>query len=197
MPTDRRVVFSSYVVPTRSDTMEEDAFSKETFISSPGSTLGGKGTASITASQWNDGWTSMYHPGNNKVNWEELDDNTDVSGDRWEDVYTTWSGVFLILSPTQLTPTLADVPMKFLYIKNVDDTYKAYVRLGSIPDTFNGTDDYYNAFASGYDEDYKIQISPGASICLRGDGTDLDCDAVDVNTEDGPNGTKIEYIIAK
>ena len=87
MPSDRRIIFSSYVSPTQSETMEEDALSRKSFISSPGKSLGGKGTASITATQWNDGWTSMYHPHDNKVTWEQLDDTTDVGGNDWQDEY--------------------------------------------------------------------------------------------------------------
>ena len=97
MPSDRRIIFSSYVSPTQSDTMEEDALSRKSFISSPGKSLGGKGTASITATQWNDGWTSMYHPHDNKVTWEQLDDTTDVAGNDWQDEYSTWSGVYMVI----------------------------------------------------------------------------------------------------
>ena len=71
MPNARRVIFSSYVVPVQIDTMEEDSISKTTFVSTVGKTLGGKGSALIDATQWNDGWTSMLH---SKISWEDLDD---------------------------------------------------------------------------------------------------------------------------
>ena len=61
MPSARRIIFGTYVVPTRIDTMEEDSISKTSFQDSPGKTLGGKGSATIDATQWNDGWTSMFH----------------------------------------------------------------------------------------------------------------------------------------
>jgi hypothetical protein len=198
MPSDRRIIFSSYVSPTQSETMEEDAISRKSFISSPGKSLGGKGTASITATQWNDGWTSMYHPHDNKVSWNQLDDSDDVSGDKWEDVYTTWSGVYVAIAPETLTPSLSD-PLKFLYIRNVhdpdeDDNY-ALLRIQNDAEEFGGNDTTWSAETQPFTEPYKIKISPGASICLRGDGTNLEVDEVFV--AGSHTGTKIEYIIAK
>ena len=49
MPNARRVVFSTYVVPTQSIEMEETSVRKTTFQSSPNRTLGGKGIATINA----------------------------------------------------------------------------------------------------------------------------------------------------
>ena len=104
-PEDRRVIFSSYVVPKESFTTTDlEETTEEGFTvgradytdykidSTVKKTLGGKGIATITPAQWNDGWTSMYHPTRN-VSWDTLNDDTDDTGDRWEDVYTTWSGV--------------------------------------------------------------------------------------------------------
>ena len=195
MPSDRRIIFSSYVSPTQSDTMEEDALSHKSFISSPGKSLGGKGTASITATQWNDGWTSMYHPHDNKVTWNQLDDSDDVSGDKWEDVYTTWSGVYVVKSPRTLTPSLSSTPLKFLYIRNVDDTNDALLRIQADASEFDDNTTNWDEASITFLEPYKIKISPGASICLRGDGTDLEADEVFV-TNTG-TGTASEYIIAK
>ena len=195
MPTDRRVIFSSYVVPTQLDTMEEGAISQKSFLTSVGSALGGKGIASITATQWNDGWTSMHHPHNNKVNWEHLTDSDDVSGNLWEDEYTTWSGVYVAIAPEQLTPTMADTPLKFLYIRNVDDDNKILLKVQTGAETYNGDGTDWNEQTNSFTEDYKIKISPGASICMRGAGT-LQCDEVFVASDSGA-GTAIEYIIAK
>jgi len=36
MATDRRVIFGTYVVPTRIDTMEEDSISKTSFLGATG-----------------------------------------------------------------------------------------------------------------------------------------------------------------
>ena len=195
MPSDRRIIFSSYVSPTQSDTMEEDALSRKSFISSPGKSLGGKGTASITATQWNDGWTSMYHPHDNKVTWEQLDDNADVGGNDWQDEYSTWSGVYVVKSPRTLTPSLSSTPLKFLYIRNVDDTNDALLRIQADASEFDDNTTNWDEASITFLEPYKIKISPGASICLRGDGTDLEADEVFV-TNTG-TGTAIEYIIAK
>jgi hypothetical protein len=195
MPSDRRIIFSSYVSPTQSDTMDEDALSRKSFISSPGKSLGGKGTASITATQWNDGWTSMYHPHDNKVTWEQLDDTTDVGGNDWQDEYSTWSGVYVVKSPRTLTPSLSSTPLKFLYIRNVDDTNDALLRIQADASEFDDNTTNWDEASITFLEPYKIKISPGASICLRGDGTDLEADEVFV-TNTG-TGTAIEYIIAK
>tara|TARA_Y100000296_G_C5037286_1_gene187945 strand:- start:38 stop:631 length:594 start_codon:yes stop_codon:yes gene_type:complete len=197
MPSDRRIIFSSYVSPTQSETMEEDALSRKSFISSPGKSLGGKGTASITATQWNDGWTSMYHPHDNKVTWEQLDDTTDVAGNDWQDEYTTWSGVYVAIAPEQLTPAMDATPLKFLYIRNVedDDGNNALVRFQSLGYDWDATDDNWDVYVDSFTENFKIKISPGASICLRGDGT-LQCDELFVASDSGA-GTAIEYIIAK
>ena len=195
MPTDRRVIFSSYVVPTQLDTMEEGAISQKSFLTSVGSALGGKGIASITATQWNDGWTSMNHPHNNKVNWEHLTDSDDVSGNLWEDEYTTWSGVYVAIAPEQLTPTMADTPLKFLYIRNVDDDNNALVKMMTGGESYDGEDEEWDDNDRSFNEDFKIKISPGASICLRGDG-DFQCDELFVASDSGA-GTAIEYIIAK
>ena len=195
MPTDRRVIFSSYVVPTQLDTMEEGAISQKSFLTSVGSALGGKGIASITATQWNDGWTSMHHPHNNKVNWEHLTDSDDVSGNLWEDVYTTWSGVYVAIAPEQLTPEMDATPLTFLYIRNVDDDNKILLKVQTGAETYNGDGTDWNEQTNSFTEDYKIKISPGASICMRGAGT-LQCDEVFVASDSGA-GTAIEYIIAK
>ena len=200
MPADRRVIFSSYVVPTQLDTMEEGAISQKSFLTSVGSALGGKGIASITATQWNDGWTSMFHPHDNKVTWEQLDDTTDdaspfQTGDKWEDVYTTWSGVYVAIAPEQLTPAMDATPLKFLYIRNVDDDNNALVKVQVGEETFSGDDTNWDAQNNAFTEEMKIKISPGASICMRGAGT-LQCDEVFVASNSG-EGTAIEYIIAK
>ena len=194
MPSDRRIIFSSYVSPTQSDTMEETVMTQKSFISSPGKALGGKGNASITATQWNDGWTSMVNP---KVHWEDLtqDDDPHATGNRWQEEYSTWSGVYVAIEPSTLTPSLSSTPLKFLYIRNVDDTNNALLQIQSDDQTYDGTGnwDSHNIL---FTEPYKIKISPGASICLRGDGTDLEVDEVFVASDSG-TGTAIEYIIAK
>jgi len=173
MPNDRRVIFGTYVVPTRIDTMEEDSISKTSFQTSPGKTLGGKGSAAIDATQWNDAWTSMFHT---QVKWEDLDDTDDTTGNRWEDTYEPWNGTLtLSTSGVQLTADTG-IDCGFLYVKNTGSVKNALVSL-------NGDSHYY------------IVIPPNGSVCLRGT-TDLECSEVYVKASHS-DGTTIEYIIAQ
>ena len=160
MPNARRVIFSSYVVPSQIDTMEEDSISKTTFVSTVGKTLGGKGSASIDATQWNDGWTSMLH---SVINWEDLDDSDDTTGNRWEDTVDLWSGVLtLSTSGVQLTSDTTDCG--FLYIKNTGSDKNALVSL-------NGDSNYHillsenEAFTSEIDTSsvVKVKTASGTS----------------------------------
>ena len=173
MPNDRRVIFGTYVVPTRIDTMEEDSISKTSFQTSPGKTLGGKGSAAIDATQWNDAWTSMFHT---QVKWEDLDDATDTVGNRWEDTYETWNGTLTLgTGGVQLTADTG-IDCGFLYVKNTGSVKNALVSL-------NGDSHYY------------IVIPPNGSVCLRGT-TDLECSEVYVKASHS-DGTTIEWIIAQ
>ena len=173
MPNARRVIFSSYVVPVQIDTMEEDSISKTTFVSTVGKPLGGKGSALIDTTQWNDGWTSMFHT---QVNWEDLDDTDDTTGNRWEDTYETWNGTLTLgTSGVQLTADTG-IDCGFLYVKNTGSVKNALVSL-------NGDSHYY------------IVIPPGGSVCLRGT-TDLECSEVYVKASHS-DGTTIEWIIAQ
>ena len=58
MSNARRVIFSTYVIPTQSVEMEETSVRQTEFQASPNGTLRGKGTASIDAAQWGDEWCS-------------------------------------------------------------------------------------------------------------------------------------------
>ena len=207
-PTDRRVIFSSYVVPketyttagTGAETTEEGFsvgranYTKDRIDSNGNKRLGGKGIASISEVQWNDGWTSMFHPAKGKVTWDSLDDDTNDTGNRWEDEYSTWSGVYLAIAPESLANS--SDPLLFLYIKNVDDTNTALVRVQADGEDWEDVDINWDDMSPGFTEDFKIKISPGASICLRGDGSTFKCDEVIVASNSG-NGRKIEYLIAK
>ena len=174
MPNDRRVIFGTYVVPTRIDTMEEDSISKTSFQTSPGKTLGGKGSAEIDTTQWNDAWTSMFHT---QVKWEDLDDNTDTTGNWWEDAHEPWNGTLTLgTSGVQLTADTTDCG--FLYIKNTGSSKNALVSL-----TADSPAHYY------------IVIPPGGSICLRGN-PDFTCSEVYAKASHS-DGTTIEWIIAQ
>ena len=111
MPNGRRIIFSSYIIPTQIKEMEETNITHEEFQANVGKALGGKGTATINASQWGDKWTSS------SGSWEEF------TSDNWEDVllYPTDSGTAsLSTSPTQLSTDSND--LAFLYIKNLSIT---------------------------------------------------------------------------
>ena len=206
-PEDRRVIFSSYVVPKESFTTTDlEETTEEGFTvgradytdykidSTVKKTLGGKGIATITPAQWNDGWTSMYHPGRGKVTWDSLDDSTDVAGNMWEDEYSTWSGTYIAIAPESLANS--SDPLLFLYIRNVDDTNNVLVRVQVNGEDWEDIDIDWEDLSPGFTEDFKVKISPGASICLRGDGSTFKCDEVIVASNSG-NGTEIEYVIAK
>ena len=152
MPETRRIIFSSYVVPTQSVEMEETSIRHTEFQPSPNGTLGGKGTASISATQWGDGWVSFAH---DNATWDD-------QGDVWELQGETWDGeLSLTTSGVDLTDDTS--ACKFLYIKNTGDTNNVLVAL-------DGGTNYY------------ITIPPEGSIGLRGDGTQLLCSEVFVKT---------------
>ena len=153
MPNARRVIFSSYVVPTQSVEMEETSLRHTEFNSAVGKTLGGKGIATINTTQWGDGWVSFSHFG---AYWEDQSDVWGLQGEIWDGILS------LTTSPTDLTDDTSD--LAFLYIKNLGDTNNCLVSL-------NGT--------SG---NYYIIIPPEGSVHLRGDGTTLDCNDVFVKS---------------
>jgi hypothetical protein len=171
MPTARRIIFGTYVVPTQSDTMEEPAITQTTFQTSPAGTIGGKGSATINATQWSDSWTSMERP---EQEWEDLDS-------KWEVAYSLWnvnsSGDATITDSSIATLSDDGSDLAFLYVKNTGATYNALVAL-------DGGTNYY------------IIIPPGGSVHLRGDGTQLLCNEVRVKASNSA-GTTIEFIIAK
>ena len=167
MPNARRIIFSSYVVPTFSIEREETSVTSTEFQTSPAGTLGGKGSASIDATQWGDGWVSFSHQG---AYWED-------QGDVWELQGETWSGELSITAATDLTDDGSD--LGFLYIKNTGTSVNAEVSL-------NGT--------SG---NYYIIIPPNGSVHLRGGSTSFNCNSVFVRGASGSSTTTIEFIIAK
>jgi hypothetical protein len=170
MANARRVIFSTYVIPTQIKEMEETSITHEEFQTNVNKTLGGKGTAIINATQWGDDWTSTTH--SNYSKWEDFSDVF------WEDVllYPSKSGrLSLSSTATQLTSDSTDCA--FLYVKNLGLTNEVYVSL-------NGT--------SG---NYYITIPPEGSVHLR--GTDaLECNEVYVKCT-GSETTEIEYLIAQ
>jgi len=151
-PNDRRIIFSSYVIPTQAVAAEETSIHHTEFQTSPAGTLGGKGTASITAAQWGDGWSSFSH---SQAYWEDQSDVWELQGE-------TWDGTLgLTTSGVDLTDDTS--ACKFLYIKNTGTTNNALIAL-------DGGTNYY------------ITIPPEGSVALRGDGAQLLCSEVYVKS---------------
>ena len=174
-PEARRVIFSTYVVPTYSIEGEEETVRHTEFQVSPAGTLGGKGTATINKDQWGDGWVSFSH---HKGYWEEQDDIWDLQGE-------TWDGTLgLTDTPTDLTDK-DDADLAFLYVKNTGTSYNALLAL----------DETGLAGGGPTDGNYYITIPPGGSVALRGDGTNAEPDEVYLKCESGET-TTIEFIIA-
>ena len=168
MPNARRITFGTQVIPTQSIEMEETSVRHTEFMASPGTTIGGKGTATINATQWGDGWTSFSHHG---AYWED-------QGDVWELQGEAWTGR-LSITTTDTNQNLTDdtSDLAFLYIKNTGDTNNALVSL------------------NGVSGNYYIIVPPNGSVHLRGDGDTLECNEVFVKSN--TSTTTIEFIIAK
>ena len=175
MPNARRVIFSTYVVPTQSVEMEEAGIRHTEFQDSPNGTLGGKGVATINATQWADDWTSMSH---SKLDlWEEVGTEWEAAlSPTWEN-FGTGSGDVTVTDSSVATLSDDSTELAFLYVKNTGSTYNALVAL-------DGGTNYY------------IVIPPNGSVHLRGDGAQLLCNEVRVKASDSA-GTTIEYIIAQ
>ena len=168
--TDRRVIFSTYVVPQESFDLEE-GFTKYTIEGGCGRTFGGKGIADITDDQWGEGWTSMNGP---QQYWENM-------GSNWEDESAGWTGTQTVgssVASLNVDSASASNPVLFLYIRN----------LGT------ASDQSLNVSLDG-STNYVICIPPKGSISLRGDGTDLQME--DVKVTRVTSDTTIEFIIAK
>ena len=172
MPNARRVMFGTYVIPTQSDTMEEPAITQTTFQASPAGTIGGKGSATINATQWSDSWTSMERP---EQEWEDLDSNWEVAHSLWNVNLSGDLTVTTTASNHQLSDDGSD--LAFLYIKNT------------------GTDNNCLVSLNGSSGNFHIIVPPNGSVHLRGDGTTLDCN--DVYVKSNTSTTTIECIIAK
>ena len=174
MPNARRIKFGTHIVATQIREMEEDTITHEEYQDNVSKALGGKGTATINATQWGDDWTSITH--GNISKWEEFTSP-------WEEtlIYPTKSGrLSLSSSATQLSTDSNDCA--FLYIKNLGLTNEVLVSL-------NGT--------SG---NYYIIIPPEGSIGMRGAragvNDPLDCNDIYVKCSTSET-TEIEYLIAK
>ena len=170
MATARRIIYSSYVVPQESLTLEngETRYSIE---SGCGKTFGGKGTINTTAAQWGEGWTSM---GGTQQHWEDMaTEHWEAYGGEWDGTQTISGVTSLVLDAAGVTTTM----VKFLYIRNLGTASNQKLKV-SLDDGSN----------------YKILIPPLGSIALRGDGSTLETQDVKVNKVDAD--TTIEFIVA-
>jgi hypothetical protein len=176
MPNARRIKFGTHVVATQIREMEEDTITHEEYQDDVSKALGGKGTATINATQWGDDWTTETHQ--NMVYWEDYATNWDEAL-----IYPTKYYLFDVTdSAKQLNAGDASgSDCAFLYIKNVDLTNNVLVSL-------NGT--------SG---NYYIIIPPEGSIAVRGAraGIDdpLDCNDIYVKCASSKTA-QIEYLLA-
>ena len=114
VPNDRRVIFSTYIVPTKTLEMDETYVTQEIFMGSPGKTLGGRGKMTV-GTQWGDGFTSM------NTNWEDANENWEVQGQTFSNELTVTN------TATDLNDEASD--LKFLYIKNTGLTNEILVSL--------------------------------------------------------------------
>ena len=167
---NRRAIFSSYIIPRESIDLEEGV-TKWTIDgdSTLNKTFGSKSIATLTGSQWGEGWSSFQHP---EQYWEDC-------GNDWEDMGEAYNGVLTISGATSLNvdTDVVSTPVVFLYVKNL------------------GTASTEGLILSLDGSNYKIYIPPQGSVNIRGDGTTLQMEDVKVNkvTDD----TSVEFIIAK
>ena len=165
---NRRAIFSSYVIPKESIDLEEGV-TKWTIDGAINKTLGSKSTATLTGSQWGEGWSSFQHP---EQYWEDC-------GNTWEDMGEAYNGVLTISAATSLNvdSASASTAVIFLYVKNLGTASTEGLKL-----SLDGTN-------------YNIYIPPQGSINIRGDGATLQMEDVKVNKV--TDNTSVEFIIAK
>lgn len=181
MADNRRIIYSSYVVPQESASAAEVTGDNKrwTINKSVNKTLGGKGVITdLNKDQWSDQWCSLVK---NNRNWEDYTDATDVSGNRWEDTFSQWDNKFTVsTSAIQLSrglSTATDQDVSFLFIKNVGRQ--------PLQVSLNGSGGNY----------YILIPASGGSTMLRGGDAAFHCDDIYVKTASGT--TTIEYILAK
>jgi len=165
---NRRAIFSSYVIPRESTDLEEGV-TKWTIDGAINKTLGSKSTATLTGSQWGEGWSSFQHP---EQYWEDC-------GSDWEDMGEAYNGVLTISAATSLNvdSASASTAVIFLYVKNLGTASNQGLKL-----SLDGSN-------------YKIYIPSQGSVNIRGDGSTLQMQHVKVDAAD--QDTSVEFIIAK
>ena len=185
MADKRRIILGTHVVPKEGSLLEDGSTRKWVMDNSINTTMGGKFEITSDDSEMAvDQTDNNWYKGDNK--------GTEVT----------------FIGPYQLENTSNADTLKFLYIKNLNTSGGATltVSLAAEGEWDDADDDSGNiewddlAFTpagirnGGYwNPDYFLEIAPGSSIMLRGDGA-TKCDAVHVNAS---AESKIEFIIAK
>ena len=172
---DRKIITGTYLIPKKGNTDEEGGV-HYVIDSAVGNTLGFKGVVTdIAASQTDDNW---------------------------------YQASVSFLGPYQLRDSNNADTFRFLYIKNNNLSGGATVEVSlgaegewGDADSHSGNIEWDDASFTpagvrngGYwNPDYFIQVPPGASIQLRGDGN-IKCDAVHVHAD---TTSTIQFVIAK
>ena len=179
MADDRRIIMGSRVVPKEGSLLEDGSTRKWVLDNSINTTMGGKATNTDVASSQTD---NNWYKGDNK--------GTEV----------TFTGAY------QLRNSAEADDLKFLYIKNLNASSGTTLTVSLAAegewddsDANSGNITWNTAPATGvrgntgyWNPDYFLEIAPGSSIMLRGDGTKADAVHVYASAE-----SKIEFIIAK
>jgi hypothetical protein len=180
MADDRRIIMGTHVVPKEGSLLEDGSTRKWVMDNSINTSMGGKSTNTDVASSQTDN------------NWYKGDDkSTEV----------TFTG------PYQLRNSAEADDLKFLYIKNLNASGGTALTVSLAAEgewneagqAAGGAITWNTAPATGvrgntgyWNPDYFLEIAPGSSIMLRGDGTKADAVHVYASAE-----SKMEFIIAK
>ena len=195
MADDRRIITGTHVVVKEGNVMEDTSVHKWIMKTTPGKSLGGKSIVDITTTQnWSGGDYSGWYRGDNKATQLTIEGGA-----------------------TKADTTDGSEVVKLLYVRNLDTTLECYVSLTTAntwnagwsdgdgsPTTGGDTGEWdYGTYTSRnpsydghWDEGMYIIIPPGGSVCLRGDGTNLQMKHVRFrsNTTAAIN---IEYVLAE
>ena len=181
MADGRRIIMGTHVVPKEGSLLEDGSTRKWILDNSINTTMGSKAINTDVASSQTDN------------NWYKGDDKgTEV----------TFTGAY------QLRNSAEADDLKFLYIKNLNASGGTTLTVSLAAEgewneagqAAGGAITWNTAPATGvrgntgyWNPDYFLEIAPGSSIMLRGDGT-TKCDAVHVYAS---AESKMEFIIAK
>ena len=184
MPTadKRRIILGTHVVPKEGSLLEDGSTRKWIMDNSINTAMGGKfeitsDDSEMAADQTDNNW----YKGDNK--------GTEVT----------------FIGPYQLRNTSNVDVLKFLYIKNLNPSGGTTITVSIAAEgeyldyASDPANDWNTALAAGirnggyWNPDYFLEIAPGSSVMLRGDGT-TKADAVHVHAS---AESKIEFITAK